>query len=68
MLLLGRRKDKIVGFRYKIGKIYIVLYLANRGQSVYERDAVLPVRINKSLKKKKKKILKLFFSIIIMLL
>lgn len=32
--------------------MYIVLYLASRGQSVYERDAVLPVRINESLKNK----------------
>lgn len=36
--------------------MYIVLYLANRGQSVYERDAGLPVRINESLKKNKKTI------------
>lgn len=35
--------------------MYIVLYLANRGQSVYERNAGLPVRINESLRKKKKK-------------
>lgn len=35
--------------------MYIVLYLASRGQSVYERDAVLPVGINESLKKKKKR-------------